>query len=118
MRGTTVCHAAANKLVSEELIQYLAVNCPTQLAARVVEAGEYLMDAVEDEPSADFILVLLSPDSAGSAPWNRERWENVLVTQAKEIGTKIAYLVLQECKFPDLLRRKNFFDLSHDLHNG
>ncbi len=118
MRSTNVCHAAADTHVSQELIRYLAVNCPTQMTARVIGAGEHLLDAVEDELPADFVFILLSPDSAGSAPWKRERWEDVLVTQAREVKTKIAYLLLEGCKFPDLLRRNNFFDLSHDLCNG
>ena len=43
--------------------------------------------------------------------WVLERWKSVFWEQAAEVGTALATLLCRDAKFPDLLRRKNFFDL-------
>ena len=60
--------------------------------------------------SSDVVLVLLSP-SAVPARWILDRWQSVFWTHAAEVGTPVAALLCETCKFPDLLRRKIFFDL-------
>jgi hypothetical protein len=111
MRSAVLCHALQDAQFAKELGDFLELNCPLtvshQEAADVVEAVERGL--------SDVTLVLLSPDcSLGK----RERWEPVLLNQPKELGTDIAFLLLRECKFPDLLRRQHFFDLSQDLLLG
>ena len=56
------------------------------------------------------VLVLLSPEAVPPR-WVLERWKSVFWEQAAEMGTALATLLCRDAKFPDLLRRKNFFDL-------
>ena len=74
------------------------------------------MDAVERGLS-DVTLVLLSPESIPK-PWKRERWEPVFLKQPSAFGTQIGFVLLRECKFPELLRRGNFFDLTASRLDG
>ncbi len=51
-------------------------------------------------------------------PWKRERWEPVFLREPGVLGTRLAYLLLRDCRFPELFRRGNFFDLSGDSLAG
>jgi hypothetical protein len=75
------------------------------------------LDSVETGLSFDYVLVLLSPASAGAA-WPRARWESILFEQPKQLRTRIAYVLLEECKFPAILRKETFFDLGRDFTAG
>src|ERR1017187_8670107 len=59
------------------------------------------------------VEVLLSPEAVPPR-WVLERWKSVFWEQAAEVGTALATLLCRDVKFPDLLRRKNFFDLRHN----
>jgi hypothetical protein len=82
-----------------------------------MQMGADLLDAVETGLGFDYVLVLLSPDSAEPA-WPRTRWEPVLFEQPKQLRTQIAYVLLAECKFPAILRKQTFFDLARDFASG
>jgi hypothetical protein len=76
-----------------------------------------LLDAVEIGLSFDYVLVLLSPDATQPA-WTRKRWESVLFEQPKQLRTRLIYVLLTDCKFPAVLRKETFFDLSQDFASG
>ncbi len=48
----------------------------------------------------------------------REEWEPVLFGEAEELGRQVAYVLLRPCKFPELFRKKAFFDLSAQRLGG
>jgi hypothetical protein len=70
-------------------------------------AGQDLIAKVQEGLSADVALVLLSP-RAVPGRWILERWRSVFWEQAAEVGTPVAALLCEDCKFPELLRRKIF----------
>ncbi len=76
-------------------------------------AGGDIIAKVEEGLSADVVLVILSPEAV-PARWVLERWKSAFWEQAAEMGTALAVLLCREAKFPDLLRRKSFFDLRHN----
>jgi len=117
MRSTAICYAAADSGAAIELRCYLETNCPVAIEDGVVQMGGDLLDAVETGLSFDYVLVLLSADSTQPA-WARARWESILFAQAKQLRTRIAYVLLKECKFPAVLRKEIFFDLARDFSNG
>ncbi len=79
-----------------------------------LRGGEDLVSACERGVSADVLLLLISPAS-NPARWVREQWESILFAQAAEAGTRVAVVLLEECVFPALLRRKvKFFDATGD----
>ncbi len=113
MQTAVLCYAPSDAQFADELGVFLEVNCPLTVSHQ--ESGD-LIEAVEQGLS-DITLVLLSPESVPT-PWKRERWEPVFLKQPSAFGTTIAFLLLGECKFPELLRRTNFFDLSADKVAG
>jgi len=82
-----------------------------------MQMGADLLDSVETGLAFDYVLVLLSPDSTEPV-WSRKRWESILFEQAKQLRTRIAFVLLSECKFPAVLRKEKFFDLWSDFTNG
>ncbi|MBI3470582.1 MAG: toll/interleukin-1 receptor domain-containing protein, partial [Candidatus Solibacter usitatus] len=78
-----------------------------------IGAGETILSKAEEALSADVILLCLSP-AAIPPRWDRAQWEPVLFTQPKAAGVELATVLIEECKFPELLRRRNFFDLTRD----
>jgi hypothetical protein len=113
-----ICHAMEDAGVVGNIAAYLEINCALTVSLVVSrDTGPDLIEAVEIGLSADIVLVALSPASAPN-PWKRERWEPVFLRQPGEFGTRMACLLLRECRFPELFRRGNFFDLSEDSLTG
>jgi hypothetical protein len=117
MRSTAICYSPVDSGAATELRCYLETNCPVAIEDGVMQMGADLLDAVETGLSFDYVLVLLSPDSTQPA-WPRVRWESILHEQAKQLRTRIAYVLLADCKFPAVLRKETFFDLSGDFTSG
>jgi hypothetical protein len=114
-----ICHAQEDTAVAGEIAAYLEINCALTVSREAISLEERrdLIDAVEIGLSADIVLVALSPASAPN-PWKRERWEPVFLRQPGVLGTRMACLLLRECRFPELFRRGSFFDLSEDSLAG
>ncbi len=107
MRPVALCYSPVDAGAATELRSYLETNCPVAVEDGVVQMGSDLLDSVETGLSFDYVLVLLSPASAGAA-WPRARWESILFEQPKQLRTRIAYVLLEECKFPAILRKETF----------
>ena len=80
-----------------------------------MQAGQDLIAKAEEGLAGDVLILLLS-----QASWPervpRERWEPVLFEQARGAAVELATILLGECPFPPLLRRRNFFDATtHEL---
>ncbi|MGA2182784.1 MAG: toll/interleukin-1 receptor domain-containing protein [Bryobacteraceae bacterium] len=119
MRSAVLCHVAEDASFAYELAGFLETNLPLTIARDegMVRPGFDLVDAAEWGLSADLALVLLSPESVPGV-WVRARWEPVLLAGPREFGTLIAFLLLDDCKFPELLRRGVFFDLRQSRLEG
>jgi hypothetical protein len=118
-QSAIICHALEDDAVAGEIAAYLEANCALTVSHEYASPPKRqdLIDAVEIGLSADIVLVALSPASVPN-PWKRERWEPVFLRQPGELGTRMACLLLRDCRFPDLFRRGSFFDLSADSLTG
>lgn len=119
LRSIVFCYCGDDAAQAKSLARFLETNCAVSvdLAEGRVRPGCDLVDAAADAISADVAVVLLSPESM-PAIWLRERWEPVFLQEAGAIGTRVAFVLLRDCKFPALFRRKDFFDLSMDAMGG
>jgi TIR domain-containing protein len=113
-QSAIICHAPEDAALAGEVAAYLESNCALTVSQ---EQSLDLIDAVEIGLSADIVLVALSPASVPN-PWKREKWEPVFLRQPAALGTRLACLLLRECRFPELFRRGTFLDLSGDALAG
>ena len=74
--------------------------------------GEDLLAKAEQGLAADHLILLLSEASCPKR-WPRDRWEPVLIEQARELKSQLFCVLLEDCPFPELLKRRNFADASH-----
>ncbi len=56
------------------------------------------------------MVVLLLSKGSWPGRWPRERWEPILFDKTQEAGAELFSLLLEDCAFPPLLRRRNFVD--------
>jgi len=117
MRPVALCYSPVDAGAATELRSYLETNCPVSIEDGVMQMGADLLNSVDTGLSFDYILVLLSPHSTEPS-WPRARWESILFEQPKQLRTRIAYVLLEECKFPAILRKETFFDLARDFSAG
>jgi hypothetical protein len=111
MQFTFLCHAPVDAPVARELAQWLELNTPCRI--RLSECGEGaahdMVEAADQGMSCESVVLLLSPASV-RGEWKRDRWEEVLINQPQAgDAAALACLLLADCKFPHLLRRRDFF---------
>jgi hypothetical protein len=106
------CYSTSDRELARELAAFLerGTGVEVLLEEGEMQPGADLIAKVEEGLSADVVLVLISPEAV-PARWILERWKSVFWEQAAEMGTALATVLCRDAKFPDLLRRKNFFDL-------
>jgi len=104
-------HARSDHDVASHLAGFLEFGCNFTCSVDDGQIGENqdLIAKAEEGLSADVLLLLLSPSSSPTR-WVRERWEPVLFEQARQAKVEVVTMLLQECSFPLLLRRRNFID--------
>lgn len=115
MKSVSICHAPEDRERAFELSRFIEVNFGFEISPE--DAGRDLPGAVERALSANFAIVMLSPASV-PAPLKREAWEAAFVKAPAEYETPIAFVLLQDCPFPELLRRQRFFDCSRNFLAG
>jgi len=115
MGSLVLCYALRDEEVARRLGRFLEINLPFQVSFSegVVRPDFDLVEATERALSADVALVLLSPDSVPKY-WNRQTWEPVFLKSAGELGALLGFVLIRACQFPELLRRRYFFDASVD----
>jgi hypothetical protein len=116
MLSAVLCYSIADADAAREIGGFLEQNCPVAVSydEAVIRPGFDLVDAADRAISADVAILLLSPESVPAA-WRRDRWEPILFEKAEELGTEVAFVVLRDCKFPELFRRKSFYDARRGL---
>jgi TIR domain len=110
-----LAHAARDHEFALELAEFLETGCEVTCYAEegmAPPAGDFLRKA-EEGLAADVLMLLLSED-AWPARRARPEWEPVLVDQAGEARAEVATFLLGDCPFPEVWRRRNFFDGSRD----
>jgi hypothetical protein len=110
---TTVflAHSCRDRDAAIDLAAFLEFGCNLTCYVDDGQIGENqdLIAKAEEGLCADVLLLLLSPSSSPTR-WVRERWEPVLFDRAKRDKVEVATILLQQCSFPPLLRRRNFID--------
>ena len=115
MRTVFLCHAKQDSPIANDIAQFLVRGTDVHffLEDGVIESPAELMEKIREGQTADVILVLLTPRSS-PAKWIRKEWESAIVNEPKEAGIPVGTVLTEECMFPALLRRKNFFNFSAD----
>jgi hypothetical protein len=104
-------HARPDHDFVRRLAEFLDFGCNLTCYVDDGQIGENqdLIAKAEEGLCADVLLLLLSPSSSPTR-WVRERWEPVLFDRAKQGKVEVVTMLLRECSFPPLLRRRNFID--------
>ena len=111
MKTIFLAHATRDHEFALRLAQFLEFGCNITCSADegLVHTGEDLVGAAERGLAADVLVLLLSgaswPDRVA-----RERWEPVLFEQTQEANVELFSILLDDCPFPQLLRRRGFID--------
>jgi hypothetical protein len=110
-----LAHAERDQGFARELAAFLEFGCDATcyLEEGAVAEGGDLIAKARDGLVAD-VLVLLLSEASWPARRPRQQWEPVLFDQAREAATEVVSIALGECPFPELLRRRNFFDAATD----
>lgn len=107
-RSLIICHAAADQSLAQQLADFLTTNLRVEIS---FDTELPLTAAVERGISAPFALALFSPHSVPET-WKRAEWEPAFMTAPDQLGSHLAFGLLADCKFPEVLRRERFFDFT------
>jgi hypothetical protein len=110
-----LAHAAADHEFAVELAEFLEVGCEVTCYTEegMLPRGRDFIRKAEEGLAEDVLLVLLS-EEAWPSRRPRQEWEPVLVDRARETNAEVATFLLSDCPFPEVWRRRNFFDGSRD----
>jgi hypothetical protein len=111
LKNTFLAHAPADHDFARRLSQFLEFGCNITCSPDegLISASQDLLVKAEVGLASD-ILVLLLSEASWPVRWPRERWERILFEEARNSGVEVVSVLLGDCPFPPLLRRKNFID--------
>jgi hypothetical protein len=115
--SAAICFAPSDSAPAQDLARYLQLHTALRFDLADSKGPGDFLDVVEQCLVQEFVIVLLSAKSVPS-PWPRSLWEPVLLGAARESNTQLAYVMLGNCSFPTIMRRRNFFDLTQDANAG
>jgi hypothetical protein len=99
-----LAHAAPDQFYAQQMAAFLEAGCDVRCDMGLLRPGQDLVELAEQ--CVDPLILLLSKDS-----WPkrlaRERWDPLL------LELRLACVLLNLCAFPELLRRRVFFDHDH-----
>jgi hypothetical protein len=87
------------------------------LDEREIAPGQNIVSRIGEGLDADFILLILSPDSVDSS-WVEEEWTDAFWEQTNNRQTKLLGVLYRDCAIPRLLRNKKYFDLRVNQPEG
>src|SRR5437867_4841637 len=110
-----ICHAPQDELFARELSEFLARGTTANLhvSEGQIRAHEDLLQKLAQGLQFDVILVVLSPDST-LPRWPLEEWKSAFYGEPEKLGVEVATILTRQCKFPELLRRRNFFEVTEN----
>jgi hypothetical protein len=106
-----LAYAERDREFARELAAFLEFGCDATCyleQGALTNSGDLVAKAVEGL-AADVLMLVLS-EASWPVRRPRQHWEPVLFDQAREAATEVVSVRLGECPFPELLRRRNFFD--------
>src|ERR1039458_8165781 len=105
-------HSSQDKPFVRDLADFLEREGDIEawLDEREIAPGQNIVSRIEEGLDADFILLILSPDSVDS-PWVKQEWTDSFWEQANYRKTKLLGVLYRDCRIPRLLRNKKYFDL-------
>jgi hypothetical protein len=87
------------------------------LDEREIAPGDNIVGKIGQGLDADFILLIMSPDSVDSE-WVKEEWTDAYWEQTNRRKTKLLGVLYRDCHIPRLLRNKKYFDLRKNQPQG
>ena len=109
MAGAAICFMSEDGAYAMDLARYLEFHTSQHFDLAECRRAKDFLDGVEQCLLNELLIVVLSP-AAVPAPWPRPEWERVFLEAARDAGSQLAYLLREECAFPKVLRRRNFFE--------
>jgi len=111
LKDVFLAHADADHEFARRVSQFLEFGCNVACASDegLILPGQDLLGKAEEGLASD-ILVLLLSEASWPVRWPRERWERVLFEETRRTGVELVSILLGDCPFPPLLRRRNFID--------
>ena len=118
MPSLVLCYSPDDETAVRRIGRTLEANLPCEVSytEAVLRPGLDLVDATERAIGAEMALVFLSPRSV-PASWKLERWKPIFFDKVEEFGSLLGVVLLEDCRFPELLRRRCFFDARSDADN-
>ncbi len=113
------CHSPADERIAREITRFLEASADVSVffEESAIRPGEHLFARVREGRMAEAILVLLSPE-ASPERWPLAEWTAAFLEEPEEFGVALAVVLVRECRFPELLRRRNFFVLGENPRAG
>ena len=111
MQTIFLAHAAPDHEFALRLAGFLEFSCDITCYADagLMSSGQDLIDKAEEGLGSDILALILSGASCPGR-WLRDRWEPVLFEETRNSHVDLVSMLLADCPFPALLRRKIFFD--------
>jgi hypothetical protein len=110
MANAAICFESHDAAFASECATYLQFQTSVFVQMAEAAAPEDLLDLIDQCLASESVIVVLSP-SAIPTLWPRTEWEQIF----KDPESKIAYIELQPCPFPQILKRRNFFQSKESL---
>ena len=119
MVGVFLSHSSKDKPFVRDLADALEAGGEIKvwLDEREIDYGENIVLKIADGLDADFVLLILSPDSVDSK-WVKEEWTDAYWEQVESQHVKVAGVLYRDCRIPRLLRNKKYFDLRTNQPEG
>jgi len=108
------CHAAGDRETAARIAAFLEEcgDVRVLLDEGAMQPGDDLAEKAREARTADVVLVLFSHQSL-PRPWLRRQWEDALVREPAEEGTRIAFGRIDDCVPPKVLVPQ--FELPREL---
>jgi len=119
MVSVFLSHSSKDKPFVRELADFLGRDGEIQvwLDEREIAPGDNIVGEIGTGLDADFVLLILSPDSVNSN-WVKEEWTDAFWEQTNNRKTKLVGALYRDCTIPRLLRNKKPFDLRTNHPKG
>jgi tetratricopeptide (TPR) repeat protein len=119
MISVFLSHSSKDKPFVRELADELGRDGQIKvwLDERDIAPGQNIAARIGEGLDADFILLILSPDSVESS-WVKEEWTDAFWDQTNNRKTKLLGVLYRECTIPRLIRNKKYFDLRTNHPEG
>src|SRR6516165_8994842 len=119
MISVFLSHSSKDKPFVRELANELGRDGQIKiwLDEREIAPGQNIVARIGEGLDADFILLILSPDSLESS-WVKEEWTDAFWDQTNNRRTKLLGVLYRDCTIPRLIRNKKYFDLRTNHPEG